>query len=797
MADITTEREITVADGLGNAKPEHVLAGTTFSSEDGFNQEGTLSLEDPLLQKHIADMNNPHSVTKSQVGLGNVDNTSDINKPVSGPQQAALNALQTEITSELRETTQALEKEVAITDIATGEHITVTNSTDASVRKLKIDGRTDQITTNGYQLFDASRISTTTQSGATVTNNGDGSFTISGNGKLIENTFDRTYEIQREYALSLFKVGNIYLKNDISYPYFFAMFKGTDNKTYFTLSSRNESSTKSGTITQEMLDDENFKVRIGFYASSGENMSITTGTVKPMLYQDGDGTWEPFTGGVATPNQNYRQEITGIGESGKVDVTVTGKNLFGGDAFADKLVEVAKGKKSESDKTIEFICEDSSGKELFNNFKENTQYTFIYYGMCKNIVENHVNLIFEYTDGSKVHCKFEKINENSYCRIVSDEGKTISNIKGTWGSVGTILHYDKCGIFEGAVELKDFEPYKSQTLSIPVSTPLYADDTATIKDGKIEIVRNDIKFTYDGSNASWWQKAADSHHTENSTLFYRETTPLKEFGRTNFLCDSFTVYDSVIGSNYDFEGICGNQANTYLYLRINGQMTLDEFKTWITENPITVVYPKITQTTETIETDIDLSTYYHVTNVTNSDNANMEVEYFINNRHADVVTEIHRKMDVLGDDLDAYKEEVQGNFTNVETKINAKAPLASPKFTGTVETMGDMKATDSQGNKVSLLALPELIKMYHIIETDVQILGGGGGSFTRDLNYEQYYPILATITQIDGAAVIIKQCKIINDGYNNYSLNVLIENITDYEANGTVHIDVLYLRKFM
>lgn len=34
---------------------------------------------------------NPHGVTKAQVGLGNVDNTSDLNKPVSGPQQNAIN----------------------------------------------------------------------------------------------------------------------------------------------------------------------------------------------------------------------------------------------------------------------------------------------------------------------------------------------------------------------------------------------------------------------------------------------------------------------------------------------------------------------------------------------------------------------------------------------------------------------------------------------------------------------------------------------------------------------------------
>lgn len=40
---------------------------------------------------HIANTSNPHSVTKAQVGLGNVDNTSDLNKPISTATQNALN----------------------------------------------------------------------------------------------------------------------------------------------------------------------------------------------------------------------------------------------------------------------------------------------------------------------------------------------------------------------------------------------------------------------------------------------------------------------------------------------------------------------------------------------------------------------------------------------------------------------------------------------------------------------------------------------------------------------------------
>jgi len=43
------------------------------------------------LNTHIADKNNPHAVSKEQLGLGNVNNTSDMNKPVSSAQQTALN----------------------------------------------------------------------------------------------------------------------------------------------------------------------------------------------------------------------------------------------------------------------------------------------------------------------------------------------------------------------------------------------------------------------------------------------------------------------------------------------------------------------------------------------------------------------------------------------------------------------------------------------------------------------------------------------------------------------------------
>jgi len=45
------------------------------------------------IDSHVANLANPHQVTKAQVGLGNVDNTSDVDKPLSTAAQTAITNL--------------------------------------------------------------------------------------------------------------------------------------------------------------------------------------------------------------------------------------------------------------------------------------------------------------------------------------------------------------------------------------------------------------------------------------------------------------------------------------------------------------------------------------------------------------------------------------------------------------------------------------------------------------------------------------------------------------------------------
>lgn len=74
---------------IARAKSAEKLNANNLSDET----ERALSTEETIsvsLQEHISDKTNPHNVTKAQVGLENVDNTSDIDKPVSTAQQNLL-----------------------------------------------------------------------------------------------------------------------------------------------------------------------------------------------------------------------------------------------------------------------------------------------------------------------------------------------------------------------------------------------------------------------------------------------------------------------------------------------------------------------------------------------------------------------------------------------------------------------------------------------------------------------------------------------------------------------------------
>lgn len=195
------------------------------------------------------------------------------------------------------------------TATARGTSIHIEDSIYGQFKEFSIDGVLEQETTNGYQLFDESKLPSKTQNGTTLINNDDGSFTIDGNDTL-SGMFNYSYAYSHEETIKLLKAGNIAISDDgvvgqTTVPYYFVQLRN-NNGQIFEISNRITNS-YSKTITQEMLDDETSFLRIGFFGAKGTN--ITKKTIRPMLYQEGNGEFEEFTGGKPSPNLDYPQSI--------------------------------------------------------------------------------------------------------------------------------------------------------------------------------------------------------------------------------------------------------------------------------------------------------------------------------------------------------------------------------------------------------------------------------------------------------------------------------------------------------
>lgn len=205
----------------------------------------------------------------------------------------------------------------------TSSHL-VLHTKPGRIKNFKLSGVTRQVETTGAQLFDASKIPTTSSSGATVTNNGDGSFTVSGNGTLTSG-FSHAIYLENEDVRRLFRPGEIYMAESptTTRPYFeVGFFKNDQN----VCDIRPVSAFLKATLPDDFFAPENnLRVRYIFYGAPGSD--IIPGTIKPMMYQDGDGTWEPYSESFPSPSPEYPQDIQGVGKRTK--------NLFDKDAWYD------------------------------------------------------------------------------------------------------------------------------------------------------------------------------------------------------------------------------------------------------------------------------------------------------------------------------------------------------------------------------------------------------------------------------------------------------------------------------
>lgn len=462
----------------------------------------------------------------------------------------------------------------------------------------EIDGAYSQETTNGFQLFDASKLPTKSQGGATVTNNGDGSFTISGSGNLSEN-FSINYSATN--MVNYLKQGNIILDCvNTSYPYVEIQLKKEDNSNLIVLTNRSNAE-NSANITQEILSQIS---KIWVYIYGVKDDVIKGGVIKPMLYQDGDGTFEPFTGGIASPNPEYPQEPNFAGDYNEgtqkydIDFVTSGKNLLNNEAntFSFKGVTFTINK----DKSI--LLSGTATETIYWNDGK----------LSANLYNDKIYTLSGCPSGGGLNKYYMYLYNESFS--LNDTGNGVTNMskvtKKVVFGIAILSGVNVNGlVFKPQLEIgttaTDYQPYQGfETTTLQLNQPL-----RELPNGVKDTIENGVvtrrvgEITYDGSSDENWALGVSygEKYVRFSTSAPNITTSQYKVG--NVICDKFPYRpyeDSSVSPDSEYI-IAGSG---YMYVLIEksrlSESTAQGFKTWLQSNPITVWYELATPTTEQI-----------------------------------------------------------------------------------------------------------------------------------------------------------------------------------------------------
>lgn len=558
------------------------------------------------------------------------------------------------------------DRAIQIVNTAEGEAIALPDSADAAMRGLKVMGKTTQKTTNGYQLFDASIVKTVSSGGATVTNNGDGSFTITGSGELTSN-FSSIIELDHTTTLRLIKSGMIIMQTEqVSFPYVCAYICNESGETLCRLNNSSVASL-SNTITEEMMNTEGVYMRIGFYGVAGK--VITPCTIRPMLYQDGDGTWEPFTGGIPAPTTEFPCKLVSVGDDGGVDVNVHGYQLFDASAIDGKeSYGVTMTNNGDGSFTVTGVANREFSTVKHYSRKEALK--LLRAGQISLSNNGVYGYPYAYMSLFGTNGKYFEVNTSSATyktktitqEMLDDESLTmrigiyIKNNDTTVTYLKPMLYQDGDGTWE------PFKPI--QTLTIPTpnglpAVPVSEDGNYTDASGQ-QWVCDEIDYNrgvyikrvgewkyFGGAVSSMNTCTVQSSGDILTFNQYVQGVSGQYSGNGNVLCNAFMSGD--VAKKQNVVGIIRN-TNDYLYFGLCASdlgfvygdgKSYNERKTAVTEwmqktfseeTPLIVNYPLIEPTeTSLSEAEInaykELYTHYPHTSIHNSKNAHMAVDY--------------------------------------------------------------------------------------------------------------------------------------------------------------------------
>lgn len=476
----------------------------------------------------------------------------------------------------------------AIICSAEGEVISVADSSDDYLRGLSIYGKTTQAQTNGYQLFNhyADIFQTTSVGGATLTNNGDGTFTVTGSGSLSA-SFSKYHYYTHAETVALFKVGTLKLKvvGDNTTPKVFIH----PQRNGSAIATLKKDGATTFEITQEMIDDDTFRVVLGIYGDSGT--TIGTGTFGVMLYQDGDGTLELYSGGYASPSPEWSQELTSI-ENPTVDIY--SKNLLDfvgiiGDGYTNTLNGLTV--------TVKDGFATTTGTNTNSGFTNILHVTSI--PSDKKVVLPAGTYTTHPSLRVSVVGKITSAWSNKCGTFVFDEPFTVSGFYIAYQANATVNETVPLMLIAGKGVPTVYDEWEQpQSITLAHTLPgilVSSGGNYTDSDGRQWIsdetdfergmyVQRVIQKTFDGTENTWRMHANLYTFMVDWSVATGGWT--EGYAKASHFKYSTTAYNNDVGKfAIDQKGLC--------YFA-TGHSSLDEFLAWLSANPVTVTCKLIT-----------------------------------------------------------------------------------------------------------------------------------------------------------------------------------------------------------
>lgn len=264
------------------------------------------------------------------------------------------------------------------------------DSDDGKIMDMMLYGKSEQKQYSGKNLLNAT-LQTTTQNSVTCTANGDGTYTLNGSNANIP---------------SVFTLGTVYLIKDKKYK--MAGCPANPGKAYLQLRTPEPDNVAykndySSGVEFVIPKSGKYIVRIYYDVETYNNLLF-----KPMLTTDLTATYddfEPYTGGIPSPNPDYPQEIKSVVNP---TVKVCGKNLWDNfKTLSSGNVEQKNGTYIATTSTMQVdVTHRSEGaRQLL--LKANNTYTFSLKS-TGNLSNRYVCLI--YTNGEGKNISFKNRN---------------------------------------------------------------------------------------------------------------------------------------------------------------------------------------------------------------------------------------------------------------------------------------------------------------------------------------------------------------------------------------------------